>query len=364
MSLVPARVGLQQRVLPEYRIPFFDSLATSCLQGLSVFAGNPREDEAIETSSKLTVANYAPARNLHLFSGRFYLNWQMGLLRWLRSWNPHVLIVEANPRYLSTPLAVQWMHLRNRPVIGWGLGTGSTNPVESLFRRRFLRSLDAVIAYSRAGALQYISAGIDPQKVFVAANAAVKRPSNPPYARPLQFKSGRPEILFVGRLQDRKRLDVLLQACAALPTGIQPRLVVIGDGPERARLESLAWGTYPNAEFIGARYGQDLEPYYASADLFVLPGTGGLAVQQAMAHGLPVIVGVADGTQGELVREENGWVLPDPSPENLAKVLKMALEDIPRLRKMGQASYRIVAEEVNLETMVDTFARAIRSVMK
>lgn len=364
MNLIPARLGLVQRVLPEYRVPFFDALATASLQGLSVFTGMPRREEAIETSAQLTIAHHYQGINLHLFQDRYYLCWQLGLLHWLRRWQPQVLVAEANPRYLSTPLALQWMHLRGRPVIGWGLGTGTSAGVGAGFRRRFLRRFDALIAYSKAGAQQYIDAGVDARRVFIAPNAAARRPEEPAIERPMSFKDGKPTLLFIGRLQARKRVDVLLRACAALPVETRPRLVIIGDGPERASLEALAWQVYPSAEFTGARHGEELELYFAAADMFVLPGTGGLAVQQAMAHALPVVVGAADGTQGELVRAENGWLLADASPQALADTLRQALADVPRLRSMGRASYRIVAEEVNLEAMVETFTRAVRFVLK
>ena len=192
-----------------------------------------------------------------------------------------------------------------------------------------------MIAYSNAGAQQYVDSGIHPERVFVAANAVTKRPENPPFERALEYKGGTPEVLFIGRLQPRKRVDILLQACAALPPELQPHLVVIGDGPDRGRLESMAWEIYPRAVFTGAKHGEALEPYFASADLFVLPGTGGLAVQQAMAHTLPVIVGVADGTQSELVREENGWVLADGSPQTLTNILHAGFNGYSALEANG-----------------------------
>ncbi len=363
MSHIPARVGLQQRVLPEYRAAFFDELALSCLQGLSVFAGSPRSDEAIETARGLSIANYSRAVNLHLFRGRAYIYYQLGLLLWLNRWQPRVLVIETNPRNISNALAINWMHVRGRPVVGWGLGISHGNPITSIIQNRLLKRLDAVIAYSNAAAQQYIDAGLCAGKVFVAANAVTRRPANPPVDRPDVFTEGKPHLLFVGRLQPRKRVDVLLQALAALPAEEQPRLTIVGDGPDRTRLEQLAWSIYPKTVFTGARHGADLEPYFANADLFILPGTGGLAVQQAMAHTLPVIVGEADGTQSELVRDENGWILPDPSPQTLTRVIRQAVSNIPRLRKMGRESYRIVSEEINLEAMVETFERALRSVL-
>ena len=83
-----------------------------------------------------------------------------------------------------------------------------------------------------------------------------------------------------------------------------------------------------------------------------------------MAHALPVMVGEADGTQAELVREENGWLIPSVSVETLAAHLACALEDVSRLRQMGAASYRIVSEEVNLEIMVEAFVNTIETVLK
>jgi len=140
--------------------------------------------------------------------------------------------------------------------------------------------------------------------------------------------------------------------------------VIVGDGPDCARLQAIAGKVFPTAEFPGSKHGQELEPYFAAADLFVLPGTGGLAVQQAMAHALPVLVGEADGTQSNLVRPANGWILTKSTVEDLTEQLTGALGDIPRLRRMGLESLRIVSEEINLEKMVESFLQAISEVIK
>ena len=121
MSKFPGRLGLQQRVLPSYRVPFFDMLASACEGGMSLFAGQARAVESI-ARGELKVAEHAPAQNIHLFSGQLYLCYQRGFLNWLSDWKPDALIVEANPRYLSTPGAIKWMKRYGRPVIGWGLG--------------------------------------------------------------------------------------------------------------------------------------------------------------------------------------------------------------------------------------------------
>ena len=355
------RLGLQQRVLPNYRVPFFDMLAAACEGGLVVFAGKPREAEGI-TSGELRVARQFSAHNIHLLGGPLYLCYQRGLIEWLESWDPDALIVEANARYPSTPPAVKWMHERRRRVIGWGLGapplSGPLADVRRARRLAFLRQFDALIAYSQRGAAEYAELGFPREKVFVAPNAAAARPLQKP-----GHKSGhseRPSLLFVGRLQARKRLDALLRASAAMPEP-RPRLVIVGDGPEMQELQKLAAQVYPDAHFAGAKHGPELEPFFAEADLFVLPGTGGLAIQEAMAHGLPVMVAKGDGTQDDLVREGNGWQIPPDDEEALRQTMRLALSDVKRLRKMGEESYRIVSEEINLEKMVEAFAGALNS---
>jgi glycosyltransferase involved in cell wall biosynthesis len=360
----PGKLGLQQRVLPAYRAAFLEALAGACQGGLSVFAGQPLSVEGISAVEWLSPARLVQAKNWHFKdpSSPLFLCVQGGFLPWLNAWQPDALVVEANPRYPATRLAVRWMHQRSRPVVGWGLGapplSGRFAELRRWERLSLLRSLDAVIAYSQRGAEQYCELGLPDDKVFVASNAAEPAPSAPPQERPDRFDN-RPTILFVGRLQIRKRIDLLLQACAGLPTKIQPRLVIVGDGPARLEFETFARQAYPMAEFIGAKHGSELDSYFMQADLFVLPGTGGLAVQQAMVHALPVVVAQGDGTQDDLVRSENGWKVIPGDVHSLQATIQSALSDPGRLRRMGKESYRIVAEEVNIEAMVKVFVRTL-----
>jgi len=351
------RLGVQQRVLPNYRAPFFDLLAQSCDKGMSLFAGKARVDEGIAPAHELQIARYESAQNIHILRGQFYLCYQSGFINWLKKWNPDVLIAEANPRYPATPSAVNWMHAHGRRVIGWGLGSPPVSGFRKTRRVQFVNQFDALISYSQRGADEYAALGFPREKIFVAPNAVSSAPMAKPDDRSQTID--RATILFVGRLQARKRVDSLLRACAEMES--KPRLIIVGDGAERDELEKLSKQVYPSARFIGARHGAELKPYFAEADLFVLPGTGGLAIQEAMSHGLPVIVAKGDGTQDDLVRAENGWQITPEDYDALIAAMKDALSDIPRLRRMGMESYRITREEINLEKMVEVFVRALMS---
>jgi glycosyltransferase involved in cell wall biosynthesis len=366
----PGKLAIQQRVLPTYRASFFDALAQACDGGLNVCAGLPRSEESIAVTNSLQVAHYYYAGNLHFFHGPFYVCFQRDLTGWLSACDPDALILEANPRYLATSAAIRWMKHRNRPVLGWGLGAPSSSHSIHLAgkwgqarREGFLRQFDALLTYSRRGAEEYAALGFPADKIFVAPNAAVARPTWPVPSRTPAF-IGKPTILFVGRLQARKRVDLLLQACAALPENLQPRLIVVGDGPERDSLQAMAKVLYPSAEFSGAKHGAELVPILSAADLFVLPGTGGLAVQEAMSYGLPVVMGQGDGTNDDLVRSENGWQVPADDLPALTATLRLALADASRLRAMGAESYRIVSDEINIGVMVRVFVETLTRLCK
>ena len=363
---LPVRLGIQQRILPAYRGGFFDMLAGYCERGLSIFAGKPRPGEAVGGSAVLKNASHFGASNHHLFYGRFYLCWQSNIMTWLDHWQPDVLIVEANPRYLSTPSAVRWMHRRNRPVLAWGLGAPGSAKREGIIsdafhlrRKSFFNQFDGMIAYSHQGADDYAAMGIPTERIFTAMNAVAPRPTGELPARLGSFDERQPIVLYVGRLKVRKRIDLLLKACAGINAAPKPIVWIVGDGPQMEILQKTASEIYPDTRFWGALHGELLNERYRAADLFVLPGTGGLAVQQAMSHGLPVIVAEADGTQADLVDPYNGWLVKAGDQMGLISALEDALADSVVLRRKGESAYQVAKEKVNLEAMVSIFSQAI-----
>jgi phosphatidylinositol alpha 1,6-mannosyltransferase len=117
--------------------------------------------------------------------------------------------------------------------------------------------------------------------------------------------SGKPIVGFVGRLAPEKHVERL----AALADRRDLQLVVVGDGVDRAKLQSLL----PSAVFTGALYSDALARAYASMDVFVHPGeheTFCQAVQEAMASGLPVVAPNAGGPRDLVAPYRTGLLLP------------------------------------------------------
>lgn len=115
---------------------------------------------------------------------------------------------------------------------------------------------------------------------------------------------GKPIVGFVGRLAPEKHVERL----AGLARRDDVALVIVGDGVDRAELESRM----PSAVFTGALYGRDLATAYASMDVFVHPGeheTFCQAVQEAMASGLPVVAPNAGGPRDLVAPYRTGLLL-------------------------------------------------------
>lgn len=144
-----------------------------------------------------------------------------------------------------------------------------------------------------------------------------------------------PVALCVGRLAAEKNLGVLLHAVAAMRE-VQPRLrlVFVGDGPERERLQQRC----PSAIFSGVRRGEDLAAHYASADIFLFPSmteTFGNVVPEAMASGLSVVA-FDHAAAGQLIRHgENGLLAPLGDASGFCRLASRAAANCAEGRELG-----------------------------
>jgi glycosyltransferase involved in cell wall biosynthesis len=362
------RLALQDLVLPLYRRTIYERLEPRINGGLGVFTGISGETHGVVVSDDLAVAENQRVLNRHYIGGPAEFIWQPGFVKWLDSFKPDVMIASGNPRIVSTYRAIRWARRNKVPVLGWGLGTlmmGSRlSSARNLTRRWFFQSFDGILAYSSKAKEQYASCGVREDRIYVVHNAISPRPTHDAPKRHDSFVDGG-RLLFVGRLYPGKRLDLLFKAVSSLPDSMRPSIEIVGDGPTLEDLRCEADRHLPGrVHFTGALYGEELAEAFRRADLFVLPGMGGLAIQEAMSWALPVIAAEGDGTQFDLVREGNGWLMEPGDVGSLRSALMEALTDCPRLREMGLESYRIVCEELNLDRMIDEMVEAVCTIHK
>jgi phosphatidylinositol alpha 1,6-mannosyltransferase len=137
---------------------------------------------------------------------------------------------------------------------------------------------------------------------------------------------------YVGRLAREKQIHRL--APIARKPGI--RVVIVGDGPERARLERQM----PDATFLGFRGGAELSQLHASFDVFAHTGldeTFCQAVQEALASGVPVVAPAAGGPLDLVQHGRNGFLWSPQQPEMLAGAISQLADDPFLRRSLGEA---------------------------
>jgi len=165
-----------------------------------------------------------------------------------------------------------------------------------------------------------------------------------------------PLAVSVGRLMAQKGLDILLAACpdliAACPSA---RVLIVGDGPLRKKLEAqaVALGVQEHVKFTG--YRTDIPAILAAADVFVLASRyEGLpyTVLEAMAARKPVVATNVTGSRDAVVPGETGFLVPPEDPPALARAVLRLLADPQTARRMGEAGRRHVEQHFTVTQMV------------
>jgi phosphatidylinositol alpha 1,6-mannosyltransferase len=171
---------------------------------------------------------------------------------------------------------------------------------------------------------------------------------------------GKPIVGFVGRLAPEKHAERLI----SLAANDTVRLVIVGDGVDRQKLQSAM----PTAVFTGALYGEELAAAYASMDVFVHAGeheTFCQVVQEALASGLPVIAPDAGGPRDLVTPWRTGLLLPVKEfearlPEAVAHLVEERHRYGPAARRsvLGR-SWPVICDELlgHYEAVLSPFSR-------
>jgi glycosyltransferase involved in cell wall biosynthesis len=277
-------------------------------------------------------------------------------------------LIDAHYLYPDGVAAVWLGREFGRPVVVTARGSDTSQLPHYRFPghliRRTIRDADALIAVSAALKAGLVALGAPESKVSVLRNGVDLTLFRPPADRAAVRASlglDGPTLLAVGHLIERKRLHLTIEALRILS---QCRLLIIGEGPERAALGSLAEriGVAQRVRFIGSVPHEDLPRYYAAADIMVLASSReGWAnvLLESMACGTPVVATPAWGSHEAVTAPEAGIVIEAASAEAIAAAVRRLIDRPPA--RTATAAY---AEQFSWDETTAGQLRLFRQVMK
>lgn len=285
-----------------------------------------------------------------------------------RRWrHRRLVIVAAHPHFA----AVAWLASRvsGAPYAVWCYGKEAwTRP--SWSRRRALGRAGVVLAISDFTARRVKAA-------VPSANVEVVHLGLSPGQRLPEGPSKRGQlVLSVARLipgDAYKGVDALISAFAGV-TGRVPgaELVIVGDGPDRPRLEAIAamFDVHERVRFAGRVDDDELASLYAKAAVFALPGRTqlgrcpegegfGLVFLEAAGAGAPVVAGRGGGTPDAVIDQVTGLLVDSDDPAAVTDAVARLLEDPALARRLGEAGRRRVRGHFSHEAFADRLTTVV-----
>lgn len=230
----------------------------------------------------------------------------------------------------SWQLLIKLHLMKNRPkIVVWTHGWyGKESKIEMMIKRLYYRFIDRILVYGNYAKNGLVRAGVPERKLITIYNSLdyesqllLRNSIKMSNIYKDHFKNDYPVIIMIGRLNIRKKLDMLIEALNQLQKKREfYNLVLIGDGEDRTKLKTMVdkYGLTNKVWFYGACFDEKLnaELLY-NADLCVVPGDIGLTAIHAMTFGVPVIThnlfkyqgpefeAIVSGVTGEFFEHDN-----------------------------------------------------------
>jgi glycosyltransferase involved in cell wall biosynthesis len=217
--------------------------------------------------------------------------------------------------------------------------------------------------------------GVPIAKIAVQHNSIRPRPlASPADAQAVRAKLGIADesiLLAVGRLSKEKaHLDLVAAFARLRETNreLKCKLVIVGEGPERGTLEAAARSRDINGDVIFTGQQNDVQPFYAAADVFVLPshseGSPNVLLE-AMAANLPIVATAVGGVPEIVENNESAVLVPANDPNAMAAAIARVLNDQDFARRLTTQSAALVASRYApaqyVRSLVEIFQEAINA---
>ena len=249
-------------------------------------------------------------------------------------------------------------------MLAWGhlKGCTSANPVAAWLRRPLLRKMNALIFYEAGTRDEFIAMGFSEEKLFVANNTQYVEPSSVIRGLTKEY------FLYVGRIQERKGVDLALRAFAKFKQETKNdylKFVIVGGGDKESLIKvAQEEGIANDVVFTGAIHNQNkLGDVFSKAYAYVSPGHVGLGVLHSLACGVPVITcsGRLHSVEISNCKPDNSLVVPY-TIEDVAKAMHKLYNDKELQQRLSDAAYKYYQENCTIDKMVDGIDNALKYV--
>ncbi|APU10093.1 hypothetical protein A5M85_07290 [Cellulophaga lytica] len=290
------------------------------------------------------------------------------LIKKVKETRPTHIIFFWNIHNIQSWLFLIWCKLNRFSFIYWSHGMSLQDPgnkKKKIIYNLFQYLSDAIVLYSE-NELKFIPQGLK-RKTFIANNTInfsdipqinlskdeIKKEIELPFKK---------IVLFVGRIQERKRLDVLIKI---FMNSSDENIGLIIAGPDFSEENKELIKNKNNILYLGAIYdAYKVNKLFKCSDLFCIPGTNGLGINQAMYWGLPVLTLNVNHSPEifYLKHGVNGYILD--TEEELEKKMFYLLNNEKLLKELSNNAHKIIREEATPEIMIKGFFKAINYVDK
>lgn len=338
-------VTIIQEKVPHYRLPLFNQLAKATGIELTVAHSTPNN---LSDSAKF---NEVILKCIKI--GKF--SFQKG------AWNlvskSDIAVVMFDLRWISIlPLLL----LSPRKIVLWGHGFGR-NKLAKKIRFLLAKRAAGIVLYEEPAVDEFLKLGYPQDKIYCAGNTV-----HIPNAGIIE--ASKTQFLFVGRLQIRKRVDLLLKAFAKIKKCIPScyGITIVGDGEISRDLKELAndLEISDQVSFLGEITSDDkLAEIFSQSIAYVSPGHVGLGVLHSFAYGVPVITHKSDDHAPEInnvINDQNGYIY-EGSNSDLAGILQSLVNSPDKVKQLGENAFNHYQNKRSMNKMVERFLTAINT---
>jgi len=331
---------------------------------------------------------YKTFRSWLPFSWR--LNFFPGSLFHLIKNKPYAVICINNTLSITNYLALFICKILGIKFIWWTHAFDHFNSRRSFWLKKFkekyvvffLKMGNSIITFSNEGRNYLLKNGISSHKVFNAPNTLdtdrrfdmLKKIRSQFFLDDILNQLNLPKngriILLMSQLSKQKRDKRIEDAIRTIPIIRKQiptvHLVIIGDGNNRNQLESLVDKSLSNnVSFVGAIFDEELYPKYLYvSELFILPGSVGLAIVEAFCFGLPLITEKINSHKPEMQYFKdgyNGYSVDEGDIEGLADIIIKLLSDQNLLKNLSNNASETASTDANINRMIKAMSNAIEN---